>query len=439
MLDHVINGTALLPGTAHIEMGRALAGLLANEVHGEVSLGSLSFIAPLVLEAKTTVACEVDGHGNISVGVASKTTHHATGLGIRSKARVHKICACALPSLSSDSTSGKGLQVSLPGAKQNYVYSQLYTMREVPYSYYACPAMLDGAFQSSVGATSVGITAVEDMKGSESEQTSNRAIREGSAQNANARVPACISNVSMHGGITTAMHGFASALIFEECAPTTTHSAVQSSHELWHLDVRRGIIHTHVFLLEGRIIQKVPTGNFESLSTPIYYQHGGSMEGRYSRTHREIYEGLSRAELGIQISSLLRGILECEIIEDVPLVEQGLDSLGAMELARVLTEMTKIKVHVETLQDNPTLKSLTTFIENEITLGMSTDPSTEKNSKEYGESINRAERKYPRSPRSEKETKARTLLYKYMQVVPWLVLFVFICIFSRLEGEFFDL
>ena len=30
MLDHVINGTALLPGTAHIEMGRALAGLLAN-------------------------------------------------------------------------------------------------------------------------------------------------------------------------------------------------------------------------------------------------------------------------------------------------------------------------------------------------------------------------------------------------------------------------
>jgi len=101
--------------------------------------------------------------------------------------------------------------------------------------------------------------------------------------------------------------------------------------------------------------------------------------------------------------------------------------------------MTKIKVHVETLQDNPTLKSLTTFIENEITLGMSTDPSTEKNSKEYGESINRAERKYPRSPRSEKETKARTLLYKYMQVVPWLVLFVFICIFSRLEGEFFDL
>ncbi|CAL6311496.1 unnamed protein product [Bathycoccus prasinos] len=439
MLDHVINGTALLPGTAHIEMGRALAGLLANEVHGEVSLGSLSFIAPLVLEAKTTVACEVDGHGNISVGVASKTTHHATGLGIRSKARVHKICACALPSLSSDSTSGKGLQVSLPGAKQNYVYSQLYTMREVPYSYYACPAMLDGAFQSSVGATSVGITAVEDMKGSESEQTSNRAIREGSAQNANARVPACISNVSMHGGLTTAMHGFASALIFEECAPTTTHSAVQSSHELWHLDVRRGIIHTHVFLLEGRIIQKVPTGNFESLSTPIYYQHGGSMEGRYSRTHREIYEGLSRAELGIQISSLLRGILECEIIEDVPLVEQGLDSLGAMELARVLTEMTKIKVHVETLQDNPTLKSLTTFIENEITLGMSTDPSTEKNSKEYGESINRAERKYPRSPRSEKETKARTLLYKYMQVVPWLVLFVFICIFSRLEGEFFDL
>ncbi|CAL6314275.1 unnamed protein product [Bathycoccus prasinos] len=439
MLDHVINGTALLPGTAHIEMGRALAGLLANEVHGEVSLGSLSFIAPLVLEAKTTVACEVDGHGNISVGVASKTTHHATGLGIRSKARVHKICACALPSLSSDSTSGKGLQVSLPGAKQNYVYSQLYTMREVPYSYYACPAMLDGAFQSSVGATSVGVTAVEDMKGSESEQTSNRAIREGSAQNANARVPACISNVSMHGGLTTAMHGFASALIFEECAPTTTHSAVQSSHELWHLDVRRGIIHTHVFLLEGRIIQKVPTGNFESLSTPIYYQHGGSMEGRYSRTHREIYEGLSRAELGIQISSLLRGILECEIIEDVPLVEQGLDSLGAMELARVLTEMTKIKVHVETLQDNPTLKSLTTFIENEITLGMSTDPSTEKNSKEYGESINRAERKYPRSPRSEKETKARTLLYKYMQVVPWLVLFVFICIFSRLEGEFFDL
>ena len=264
MLDHVINGTALLPGTAHIEMGRALAGLLANEVHGEVSLGSLSFIAPLVLEAKTTVACEVDGHGNISVGVASKTTHHATGLGIRSKARVHKICACALPSLSSDSTSGKGLQVSLPGAKQNYVYSQLYTMREVPYSYYACPAMLDGAFQSSVGATSVGITAVEDMKGSESEQTSNRAIREGSAQNANARVPACISNVSMHGGLTTAMHGFASALIFEECAPTTTHSAVQSSHELWHLDVRRGIIHTHVFLLEGRIIQNAPRQNASS-------------------------------------------------------------------------------------------------------------------------------------------------------------------------------
>jgi acyl carrier protein len=158
-------------------------------------------------------------------------------------------------------------------------------------------------------------------------------------------------------------------------------------------------------------------------------EQAGSKEGRYSLARSVLYSVASREELWKQISSVIKSILDCEIIEDIPLIEQGLDSLGAMELARKLTEITKIDIHAEVIQDNPTLESLIAFIEKRTTLGVYTDSSVD-----CQESITHAR---PNYLVSEKETKGRMLWYKYIQVAPGLNIFLLVCVFLLLLGEFF--
>ena len=74
MLDHTVGAAQLLPGTAHIELYRALASALAGDGHRDTVLRGVTFVAPLELKRQDSyIVCDQMVGGAARVGVQTST------------------------------------------------------------------------------------------------------------------------------------------------------------------------------------------------------------------------------------------------------------------------------------------------------------------------------------------------------------------------------
>ena len=72
MLDHSVGFQHILPGTAHVEIYRAVSGLMVNESHATIAPVQLALIAPLELRKSVVeVVCDITAQGVARVGVSA--------------------------------------------------------------------------------------------------------------------------------------------------------------------------------------------------------------------------------------------------------------------------------------------------------------------------------------------------------------------------------
>lgn len=77
---------------------------------------------------------------------------------------------------------------------------------------------------------------------------------------------------------------------------------------------------------------------------------------------RQQQEGLSAAQVGQKVSAAVNRLLGSQVASDQPLMEAGMDSLGAVELRTALNLVFNAEFPATTIFDYPTIAALTTFI-----------------------------------------------------------------------------
>ena len=181
MLDHAVGLRTLLPGTAHVEICRAMAGALADQPLADISLSHVSFAAPLELRAPTTdVLCDVTPQGVARVGVRVSSSSAAApflagALSRRSASRItaspaHLSRGPAMPALDVQpcvhgASWLRSSQRRGPGAEHR-VYGDIRARQMSTLSaaaYHSPPAVLDAALHAlSACAPPPGSDATEE-------------------------------------------------------------------------------------------------------------------------------------------------------------------------------------------------------------------------------------------------------------------------------------
>ena len=208
MRDNVVGDMVLLPGAGHVELCRALVGVLSSDTCVDAALRHVAFIAPLELRLDTEIACDVDSSGVIRIGaVTSSSSTSRTALRARSTSRV-SLCPARSSSehLSTPRTPAapassphpcvpcacaraRWVHYSVPHAqaRAGHVYGSIGSWHELSMSshaYYASPPMLDAALHA--------LSACAPMRTPRS-----------SAQAHRPAVPASIGGVRAQGGLST--------------------------------------------------------------------------------------------------------------------------------------------------------------------------------------------------------------------------------------------
>ena len=149
--DHVVSGTAILPGAAHAELARAAAAQVVTFAGFDVGVREMVFSAPLHLHGDHAMQCVVDAEGRIAIGTSIQTRQGHSSFGVRSTGNVTAIVGHA-PSayekcrLSRHNVIGSTRRIASSGSML-LCRVQMTSGASAPY--HVSPRMLDSVFQSS--------------------------------------------------------------------------------------------------------------------------------------------------------------------------------------------------------------------------------------------------------------------------------------------------
>ena len=376
MLDHAVGLRTLLPGTAHVEICRAMAGALADQPLADISLSHVSFAAPLELRAPTTdVLCDVTPQGVVRVGVRVSSSSAAApflagALSRRSTSRItaspaHLSRGPAMPALDVQpcvhgASWLRSSQRRGPGAEHR-VYGDIRARQMSTLSaaaYHSPPAVLDAALHA--------LSACAPPPGSDATEESPH-------------VPATIGGVRTRGGHSDMYRArFALATAPPERGERNA-STRRSRHHLWDWSslsaAHRGCV---VHALESRRLGGLTTNSFyhsftstqayklahiprpdilsqsfTSMKTINAVDKASSTFTERSSDAMEIFNAVQR-----EILEILSTLTTSPVSLDDTLASHGLDSLGIAYFFIQVGKRFNVEVTVDSLGTNTTVSSI---------------------------------------------------------------------------------
>jgi len=214
--DHVVSGTAILPGAAHAELARAAAAQVVTFAGFDVGVREMAFSAPLHLHSDHAMQCVVDAEGRITIGTSIRTRRGRSSFGVRSTGTVTAIVGNA-PSayekcrLSRQNVIGSTRRIASSGSM---LLCRIQMTSGASAPYHVSPMALDAVIHS-------GIT------------TKRWPIKENKKQviSWRARIPASIHGAMMQGRQTRCTDMWGSTYL--DPAVDADSVSVTSNHRLW--------------------------------------------------------------------------------------------------------------------------------------------------------------------------------------------------------------
>jgi acyl carrier protein len=412
MCDHVVSGHAILPGAAHAEVGRGAAALLVSSMLGEVGVCAVVFAAPLSLQGAAVVGCDVDRHGGVVIGTPQPSPAGLPSLGMRSSARARAVVgACSYSARRKHLRSSVHLTVmlhvpamGLAGALESgaeagrtqvapsdtrVVMSRVQMPSGNALPYHISPAVLHEVLQ--LGAT------IDD-------QVSRRVAITADSQRQYIRqqpsVPASIHGALMRGRQDRCADMWGSAAV--ERGPAT-QSSVMSHHRVWSKAGATGRCNTHVQSLQSKAMRSTGGNDsaHDSAATPDVTPTREASLGRTMYAIAEYVAGLvgmsdvpqrhvnvehasrsanvAAARPSDQVAApsavnedtvvvrhmvdeAVAAALGRTVSSDAPLMEEGLDSLSAVQLGNALHEASGVAMPATLMFDYPTTAAIAEYV-----------------------------------------------------------------------------
>jgi 3-oxoacyl-(acyl-carrier-protein) synthase/acyl carrier protein len=227
--DHVVSGTAILPGAAHAELARAAAAQVVTFAGFDVGVREMVFSAPLHLHGDHAMQCVVDAEGRIAIGTSIQTRQGRSSFGVRSTGNVTAIVGHA-PSayekcrLSRHNVIGSTRRIASSGSML-LCRVQMTSGASAPY--HVSPRMLDSVFQSSTALASRGSRSRRDHAATQARDVG--ATHTHSLPSP--MVPAALHGTVMQGRQTRCTDMWGSTYL--DPAVDADRVSVTSNHRLW--------------------------------------------------------------------------------------------------------------------------------------------------------------------------------------------------------------
>lgn len=352
MLDHSVGFQHILPGTAHVEIYRAVSGLMVNESHATIAPVQLAFIAPLELRKSVVeVVCDITAQGVARVGVSADASSRSQldSPSYRSSCRITSLRAThgdalGISALGHARTRGPA---SMRPVAQNRdqgvrgcVYGSIHSHKTSmsTHTFYAAPAVIDAALHALSTCTT-----------SSTQDTMQSPL-----------VPATIGAVCARGGQHDTRVLCFAILLSPDMHQNVKASSRRSRHHVWEASQPRSHRSCAVHGLESRrlgvpVVSSVSSPYHSTISSApqvsSHTLHVSAVDDRVEvdMYYRKVSSHPTLFEVETVVVGILESLLHCPVSLQDTLLSQGLDSLGMSQFALELQERFRLALDIKSI------------------------------------------------------------------------------------------